>query len=242
MPPEILQLIQISPIPDSIGCGRTNTKIDAATTKMIAIALGFIILSFLVIIKKFGLAEYKVFIDKVFIELNYIFIMENRVTLVFILIAAVAVTIAGFYFMRPYEAVGGAAGGGAKTAKTAEILNEIQSLSPDEVTINTISAKKCQTLEKTDKYWLVGDCEGDFEFKLFLYEGGYQMGYCAEWDTHRDAFYKLRSFFGSPECVDASAVDRKLEEAPWLNKDYDAYSVCGLTVLFRGNCIIGIVG
>jgi hypothetical protein len=155
---------------------------------------------------------------------------SKLVVALLLIVAVCAVAVYSIYFFP------------SKSMTTEAILSEIDSFSPDEITVNVISEGKCKSLEKTDGYWLVGDCEDDVEFKLFLYGDKYQLGYCASWQTHREAFNGLKKFFGSPACIDETLEDRKVEEPPWTGKDYDVYSVCGLKVMFRDKCIISVIG
>lgn len=154
----------------------------------------------------------------------------SRLIVICVLIVVLAVSaFVYFFYFTPLD-------------RANAVLKDLESLSPDEITVNAISKQRCQSLTKNNRYWLVRDCEDDVEFKLFLYGNDYQLGYCANWQTRREAFDKLKQFFGSPECVDQSLEDKKIEEPPWIGKDYDVYNVCGLKIMFRDNCIISVVG
>jgi len=125
------------------------------------------------------------------------------------------------------------------------MLMEINPLSPDEGTIDDIKNSECKNLEKYNEYWVVNDCKDDVSFKLFIVDDGYYLTYCTDWETPREAFYKLRSFISPNECVDASLTDKKIENTVerlgfQVRPEFEVYEVCGLTIIFRDRCILTV--
>jgi len=119
---------------------------------------------------------------------------------------------------------------------TNVVLREINSLSPDETTINSVKKAECKGVKKYDDYWVVDGCKDGIYFKIFLNKEGYMLGYCIDWDTPREAFLKLSDMPPIKECVDMAREDKLLVE----RDNYKIYEICGLKVIFLENCILGV--
>lgn len=144
------------------------------------------------------------------------------------LIAIAVVAVILFYYIPYYN--------------TSVVLNEIDSLSPDEATVAAIRTAGCKSLQKTDAYWLVDNCGSDIYFKLFIKpDGNYYLGYCTSWDTQREAFQKLGPALtlGPNTCVDESLEDEYVFIEYYEDYGVKSYNVCGVRAYFRDECIIG---
>jgi len=118
-----------------------------------------------------------------------------------------------------------------------DIFKELSRLNADEMTIEAIRNQDCKNLVKTKEYWLVNDCKDGIYFKLFLKSDGYYLGYCTNWTTPREAFLKLSSLIGR-KCLNESAEDYGLN---LRSSEIKGYSVCGLKIFFRDECIVMVI-
>jgi hypothetical protein len=122
--------------------------------------------------------------------------------------------------------------------KRVDVLAEVAKLSPDETTVQVLKYADCKTLEKSEKFWIVKDCNGDYYFKIFLVNNGYVLGYCTSWSTPREAVLKLKYFIG--DCVDLNAEDKDLTSSGMRRAGLTKYSACGREIIFRDECIVGV--
>ncbi|MCX6820545.1 MAG: hypothetical protein NT016_01165 [Candidatus Aenigmarchaeota archaeon] len=155
--------------------------------------------------------------------------MNHDETNVVMTLGALIAIAAGalFYFVYFYSPGSG--------GQSDAVLSELSSLSPDQHTLDIISAAKCRTLEKYDGYWVVTDCDGGVHFQIDFSAGGYMMLYCADGQTLQDRFVQLSGYLNKT-CTDQS------DAGTFLNNygSDQLYSVCGYTAIVRGDCIVGV--
>jgi len=155
--------------------------------------------------------------------------MDHDETNVIMTLGALMAIAAGalFYFVYFYSA--------GSNGQSDAVLMEVSSLSPEQHTLDAISTAKCRTLEKHDDYWMITDCNDGVYFEIDFSAGGYMMLYCANGQTLRDRFVQVSGYLDKT-CLDQS-------DAGTFLKNYgsdELYSVCGYTVIVRGNCIVGV--
>jgi hypothetical protein len=153
--------------------------------------------------------------------------MESNFKLIGFLVFILFLLIFGLVFITPF--------------KTQRVISEVLKLNPTENTLNLIKSQKCSQLSKEEKFWIVNGCEKkDIYFKLFLQDSGYYLGYCTSFNTPREAFLKLKEFFGL-ECPDLGKEDVEIISEGLKKIGLKAYNLCGgRKVLFKGECIVGV--
>jgi len=121
-----------------------------------------------------------------------------------------------------------------------KIISEISKLNPDEITLNLIKGQKCDRLSKEEKFWIVKGCKDDVYFKIFLQNNGYYLGYCTSFNTPREAFLKLKKFFGLG-CPDLTKDDVEITSKVFQKIGLREYDLCGgRQVIFKEECILSV--
>jgi len=150
--------------------------------------------------------------------------MKKRIKILLLILAVVCLSIFLSIFL-------------VRKASEDKILAEIEKLNPDEATIQALKYAECKTLEKSEKVWIVKDCNGNYYFKLFLQNGGYYLGYCTNWVTPREAVLKLEPFIG--KCIDLNAEDKEVTQEGMRRAGLVKYLVCGREIVFKDECVVG---
>ena len=102
--------------------------------------------------------------------------------------------------------------------------------------LNEIKKYGCKSLVKDD-FWTVEDCDSEVYYKIFFRDNSYYIGYCAVSSSVKDALQKIGPYLTPPQsCTNPS------EEAQLLSSEGDVsiYKVCGLTLILRDECIVGV--
>jgi len=123
-----------------------------------------------------------------------------------------------------------------EAAAMSQVLNELGKIPLEEPHLAQIISKKCKTIEKSEDVWTVKDCSEGIYFKIFLGEGGYIFGPCADGITPREVFLKVKDMLSVKECADMATEDKLL----WEAGSQKMYGVCGIKILVEDNCIIGV--
>ena len=115
------------------------------------------------------------------------------------------------------------------------VLNEVVSVPNMETFfLDEIESQECKSLEKDDS-WTIKDCNGELYYKIFFKDDGFYLGYCAA-GSAKEAFQKVGSHLTPPKGC-ASGIEEQLVMS---ENGTDIYKVCGLTVIFQGECITGV--
>jgi len=123
-----------------------------------------------------------------------------------------------------------------KSQEATKIEDELRSIGLMDTHREIIKSGKCGVLEKSERVWVVKNCENDVYFKIFFAEDGYFLGYCSSWNSPREAFLKVKNYLPVKECVNTTEEDRLLRE----NDSTKSYRVCGLRIVFIDECIVGV--
>jgi len=160
-----------------------------------------------------------------FTIMDVMYRIKNKKYLIFVCVVATIVLLAAFVVQEWRRVVA-----------EENVLNTLKSIDMEETHLNKIRERGCAEVEK-DKYVLtVKNCEDGIYFKVFLAPKGYMLGYCTDWTTPREAFFDLNEVLPIKSCINTTAEDKLLSE----NNIFKIYEVCGLRIVFREGCIVGI--
>lgn len=149
--------------------------------------------------------------------------MRKLIFVLIILMIAIASFLAYWFWIRVPE-------------KEVDIISELKTLQLEDVYVTIVNSTGCKKLTKSENLWTIGGCNNDVYFKIFLEDGGYTFGKCTTWNTPREAFLKLSNILPIKECKNVTAEDKFVGDMDILKM----YNVCGLKILFRDECIVGV--
>jgi len=146
--------------------------------------------------------------------------------LILTLIILVGASVAGFWYFYPQYA----------QYKINKVVSEISAVPQmEEHFLNEIKKQECKDLEK-NSFWTVRSCNGEVFYKIFFKDNGYYVGYCVVSESVKEAFQKIGPHLTPPR----ACINETDEPTLIASDDVNVYRLCGLSLVFKDECIVGV--